>query len=161
MKSLKSTIEWLEKQLAALDNTTHDHLRKSPLWREKEDLLRSVPGIGPVTARTLLADLPELGTLDRKRVAALAGLAPFNHDSGNHAGRRRISGGRASVRGALYMACVASLRCNPLIKAFYDRLRATKPAKVALVACMRKLLTILNSMARKKAKWAPVLPVST
>jgi transposase len=161
VKSLKSTIEWLEKQLEALDKSTYDHLKRSPIWREKEDLLRSVPGVGPVTARTLLADLPELGMLDRKRIAALAGLAPFNHDSGQHTGKRRIAGGRASVRGALYMACVASLRCNPIIKAFYDRLRATKPVKVALVACMRKLLTILNSMVRKQLKWSPVLPVST
>jgi transposase len=161
VKSLKSTIEWLEKQLETLDKTTHDHLKSSSLWREKEDLLRSVPGIGPVTARTLLADLPELGTLDRKRIAALTGLAPFNHDSGQSSGKRRISGGRASVRGALYMACVASLRCNPVIKAFYDRLRATKPVKVALIACMRKLLTILNSMAKMQRKWSPVLPAST
>lgn len=161
VKSIKSTIDWLVKQLESLDKTTHDHLKKSPLWREKEDLLRSVPGVGPVTARTLLADLPELGTLDRKRIAALAGLAPFNHDSGYHSGRRHIAGGRASVRSALYMACVAALRCNPVMKAFYDRLRATKPVKVALVACMRKMLTILNSIAKKQTSWAPVLPVST
>ena len=161
VKSIRSTIQFLEKQLDSLDKTTHDHLQKSPLWKEKEDLLRSVPGIGPVTARTLLSDLPELGSLTRKRIAALVGLAPFNHDSGSHAGKRRISGGRAAVRGALYMACVASLKCNPLIKAFFDRLRATKPAKVALTACMRKMLTILNSMARTRRKWSYELPASS
>jgi transposase len=161
VKSLQDSIKFLEQQIVALDKTTHDHLKKSPLWKEKEDLLRSVPGIGPVTARTLISDLPELGKLTRKSIAALAGLAPFNHDSGSHSGKRRISGGRGAVRSALYMACVASLKCNPVIKAFFDRLRATKPAKVALVACMRKMLTILNSMARTRKKWTPELPVSS
>jgi transposase len=157
VKSIESSIDWLKKQLDALDDDIHDRLKKSPVWREKEDLLRSVPGVGPVTARTLLADLPELGTLDRKRIAALVGVAPFNHDSGHSRGKRRIAGGRASVRSALYMACVSSLRCNPVLKAFYDRLRATKPAKVALVACMRKLLTILNAMAKTTTPWTPAL----
>ncbi len=137
------------------DKDIETRLKNSPVWREKEDLLRSVPGVGPVTARTLLADLPELGTLDRKKIAALVGVAPFNHDSGHFSGKRRIAGGRASVRSALYMACVASLRCNPVLKAFYDRLVVTKPVKVALVACMRKLLTILNAMARNATSWKP------
>lgn len=158
VKSIKDSIEWLEKQLASLDETIDDRLQKSPIWRAKDNLLQSVPGIGPVTSRTLLADLPELGTLSRKAIAALVGVAPFNHDSGNSVGKRRIRGGRASVRSALYMACVASLRCNPVIKAFYDRLVKTKPVKVALTACMRKMLTILNAMARSQANWTPALP---
>lgn len=161
VKSIRRTIEFLEEQLESLDETTRAQLQKSPLWKEREDLLRSVPGIGPVTARTLISDLPELGRLTRKCIAALAGLAPFNHDSGGHTGKRRVRGGRTTVRSALYMACVASLKCNPLIKAFFDRLRATKPAKVALTACMRKMLTILNSMARTGRKWSPELPVSS
>lgn len=161
VKSLQGTIKFLEEQISALDKTTRDHLKKSPLWREKEDLLRSVPGIGPVTARTLLADLPELGKLTRKSIAALAGLAPFNRDSGGYSGKRHIHGGRGSVRSALYMACVASLKCNPVMKAFYARLRASKPAKVALVACMRKMLTILNSMARSQKRWTPELMISS
>jgi transposase len=158
--SIEKTIEWLRKQLESLDKDISDRLKKSPVWREKEDLLRSVPGVGPVTARTLLADLPELGTLDRKRIAALVGVAPFNKDSGYSSGKRRIAGGRASVRSALYMACVASLRCNPVLKALYDRLHATKPVKVALVACMRKLLTILNAIVRNATPWTPALAQS-
>lgn len=157
VSSIQASIEWLQKQLASLDNEIRKRLEASPLWREQEDLLRSVPGVGPVTARTLVVELPELGQLDRKRIAALVGVAPFNHDSGHSTGKRRIAGGRATVRSALYMACVASLRCNPVLKAFYSRLRTTKPAKVALVACMRKLLTILNSMAKTRTPWAPTL----
>jgi transposase len=157
VRSLKETIEWLSKQLEQLDRDIESRLKSSPVWRAKEDLLRSVPGVGPVTARTLLADLPELGTLDRKKIAALVGVAPFNRDSGQFSGKRRIAGGRASVRSALYMACVASLRCNPVLKALYDRLVATKPVKVALVACMRKLLTILNAMAKTRTPWNPAL----
>jgi transposase len=157
VKSIKTSIDWLGKQLESIDKDIETRLKNSPVWREKEDLLRSVPGVGPVTARTLLADLPELGNLDRKQIAALVGVAPFNRDSGHFSGKRRIAGGRASVRSALYMACVASLRCNPVLKAFYDRLVATKPVKVALVACMRKLLTILNAMARTASPWNPAL----
>lgn len=160
VESIQATIQWLQKQLESIDNEIQDQLKNSPLWREKEDLLRSVPGVGPVTARTLLVDLPELGTLDRKRIAALVGVAPFNRDSGGIRGKRRITGGRASVRSALYMACVASLRCNPVVKALYDRLHATKPVKVALVACMRKLLTILNAMVRSSTPWNPALASS-
>lgn len=160
VKSLQRHILYLEEELSSHDETTREHLEKSPMWKAKANLLRSTPGIGPVTARTLISDLPELGKLTRKRIAALAGLASFNHDSGGHTGKRRISGGRASVRAALYMACVASLKCNSVMKAFYDRLRATKPAKVALTACMRKMLTILNSMVRTGQEWSPKLPVS-
>ena len=153
MKSIEKTIEWLRKQLESLDKDISDRLDPSGA---KEDLLRSVPGVGPVFP-TLLADLPELGTLDRKRIAALVGIAPFNKDSGYSSGKRRIAGGRASVRSALYMACVASLKCNPVLKALYDRLHATKAVKVALVACMRKLLTILNAMVRNSTPWTPAL----
>jgi transposase len=160
VESIRASIKWLEQHLESIDEEIQGRLKNSPIWREKEDLLRSVPGVGPVTARTLLADLPELGTLDRKRIAALVGIAPYNHDSGNSRGKRRISGGRASVRSALYMACVASLRCNPVLKALYDRLHATKPVKVALVACMRKLLTILNAMVRTSTRWTPALASS-
>ena len=160
VESIQASIQWLEKQLESIGTDIENLLRNSPVWREKEDLLRSVPGVGPVTARTLLADLPELGTLDRKRIAALVGVAPFNRDSGTLRGKRRIAGGRASVRSALYMACVASLRCNPVLKALYDRLHASKPVKVALVACMRKLLTILNAMVRNATPWTPALASS-
>jgi transposase len=131
-------------------------LRGSPVWRAKERLLRSIPGIGPGVARTLLGELPELGTLDRGEVAALAGVAPLNQDSGQRRGKRRTWGGRASVRAALYMAVVSAIRCHPTIKPFYARLReAGKPPKVAMVACMRKLLTIANAVLRDGVLWAP------
>jgi transposase len=159
--SLQESIAWLEKQLATLDKDIGERLRASEMWREKEDLLRSGPGVGRVTAVTLLADLPELGTLDRKQIAALVGVAPFNRDSGLSRGKRRISGGRASVRSALYMACVSGIRCNPVIRAFYDHLKASKkPVKVALIACMRKLLTILNAIARDSTPWSPASAAS-
>lgn len=156
--SLQASIEGLNEQLAALDKQINDRIQRSPMWREREELLRSVPGIGPVTSRTLIGDLPELGSLDRKRIAALVGVAPFNHDSGQSQGKRRIAGGRAAVRSALYMACVAALKTNPIIRAFYRRLKATKPTKVALTACMRKILTILNAMVRTNTRWSPALP---
>jgi transposase len=129
-------------------------VQASPLWREQEDLLRSVPGIGPTTACTLVADLPELGQLDRKAIAARVGVAPLNCESGTLRGRRLVWGGRARVRTALYMATLVATRHNPLIHAFYQRLCAAgKPKKVALVACMRKLLTILNAMVRHHTPW--------
>ena len=136
--------------------------RQSPMWREKEDLLRSVPGVGPVTATTLLAELEELGRgLNRKKIAALVGVAPFNCDSGKMHGRRAIWGGRAYVRNTLYMAALAAKRYNPVIQTFYERLiQAGKRPKVALVACMRKLLTILNSMVRSGKSWRPALAQS-
>lgn len=153
---IRTTITWLEQRLQALDDDLHGRLRASPVWREQDDRLRSVPGIGPVTAVTLLAALPELGTLDRREISALVGVCPLNRDSDQYRGHRSIFGGRAVVRTALYMATVTASRCNPVIKAFYERLRAAgKPAKVALTAGMRKLLTILNAMLKAKTPWQP------
>jgi transposase len=153
---LQAHIAWLDERLAALDDTLDTTLRASPIWRERETLYRSVPGIGPVSARTLLLDLPELGTLSRQRIAALAGVAPFNCDSGTMRGRRAIWGGRAPLRATLYMATLVAVRHNPVIKAFYERLCAAgKAKKVALVACMRKLLTILNAMVKHQTPWQP------
>ena len=144
----------LQKELTEIERELDDTIRKSPIWRETEDLLKSVPGIGDATARTLLAELPELGTLDRRQIAALAGLAPFNRDSGAFRGRRMIGGGRSSVRAALYMAALTAARHNPVIAAFYQRLLAAgKAKKAALVACMRKLLTILNAILRERTPW--------
>jgi transposase len=155
---LQEHIIWLEQEVADIDQDLHQRLRNSPLWREKEDLLRSVKGIGPVTATTLLAELPELGQLNRKQIAALVGVAPFNCDSGNMHGRRAIWGGRACVRNVLYMAALSACRFNPVIRTFYDHLiQAGKLKKVALVACMRKLLTILNAMLRSGKPWQPEL----
>jgi transposase len=152
--ALDAHVVWLSQQLADLDRELDQTLWASPVWREKEDLLRSIPGIGPVVARTLLGELPELGTLDRWEVAALAGVAPLNQDSGRRQGTRRTWGGRAPVRAALYMAAVTATRCNPTIRALYIRLReGGKPAKVALVACMRKLLTIANAILRDGVPW--------
>jgi transposase len=154
--ALDAHVTWLSQQIADLDRELERTLRASPVWREKEDLLRSIPGIGPVVARTLLAELPELGTLDRQQVAALAGVAPLNQDSGQRQGKRRIWGGRAPVRAALYMAVVTAIRCNPVIRPFYHRLtEAGKPVKVALVACMRKLLTMANAILRDGVPWSP------
>jgi transposase len=153
--ALDAHVVWLSQQIAELDQELDRTLRASPVWREKEDLLRTIPGIGPVVARTLLGELPELGTLNRWEVAALAGVAPLNQDSGRHQGKRRTWGGRAPVRAALYMAAVTATRCNPTIRALYTRLRvAGKPAKVALVACMRKLLTIANAILRDATPWS-------
>lgn len=158
-KSIRDTLSHLIKQLKQIDKDLQKRIERSPAWKAKDDLLKSVPGVGKVTSLTLSIDLPELGTLDRKKIAALAGLAPLNRDSGKFVGKRRIWGGRASVRTALYMACVASLRCNPVIKALYARLTQVgrKPPKVALVACMRRLLTILNAMVREGQPWRPAL----
>ena len=156
-KNIDKHIAWLEKQLSDLDDEIDGAIRESPIWREKEDLLRTIPGVGRVTSTTLLAFLPELGTLDRKQIAALVGVAPFNRDSGRSSGHRSIWGGRAAVRSVLYMAAVAAIRCNALFKAFYARLRAAgKPAKVALTATMRKILVTLNAMARDGAPWRPL-----
>ena len=153
---LQAHITWLDQRLAALDDTLDTTLRTSPVWRERDTLYRSVPGIGPVCARTLLLELPELGTLSRQRIAALAGVAPFNRDSGTLRGQRTIWGGRAALRATLYMSTLVAVRHNPVLKAFYERLLAAgKAKKVALVACMRKLLTILNAMAKQKTLWQP------
>lgn len=144
----------LERELAEIDGEIDDHIRGSPVWRANEDLLASVPGIGKTIARTLLAELPELGTLDRRQIAALAGLAPWTRQSGQWRGRSFISGGRASVRTALFMGAMVAARCNPALKTFRDRLVAAgKPKLLALVATARKLLTILNAMIRDKQPW--------
>jgi transposase len=151
---VRAHIAWLEQELADLDADLRRRVHASPLWRTKEDLLRSVPGIGPVVATTLLAELPELGTLDRKRIAALVGLAPLNRDSGTLRGKRLVWGGRGRVRTALYMAALVAVRHNALLSAFYARLlRAGKAKKVALTACMHKLLLILNAVVRAGAPW--------
>ena len=148
-------IAWLEEELAELDRILRERVQTSPLWRKREDLLRSVPGIGPTTALTLLADLPELGRLDRKAVAALVGVAPLNCESGSWRGRRIVWGGRARVRTALYMATLVATRHNPVIRDFYARLCAAgKPKKVALIACMHKLLLILNAIMRHGTPWS-------
>lgn len=160
-KQITAHIRWLRRQIVKVDGDIDDMVRRSPLWRAKDDLLRSVPGIGETTSRTLLALLPELGTLNEKQIASLAGLAPFNRDSGTLRGRRRIWGGRARVRAALYMAAFVARRHNPILKAFYDRLRlAGKPVKVATVACMRKLLVIVNAMVRDGRAWNAMHPVA-
>jgi len=144
----------LEQELRGLDQELGDRLRQSPLWREQEDLLRGVPGVGPALTFSLLADLPELGTLSSKQVAALVGVAPLNRDSGRWRGKRVIWGGRAHVRTALYMPTVVAVRWNPVLREFYQRLvTAGKPKKVALVACMRKLLVILNAMLKHRTPW--------
>jgi transposase len=148
----------LEQELAELDQDLEQTLRQTPLWREQEDLLRSVPGVGPTLAATLIAELPELGSLDRRRIAALVGVAPLNRDSGTLRGKRTTWGGRASLRAALYMSTLVATRCNPVIRAFYQRLCAAgKPKKVALTAGMRKLLTILNAMVKHGRSWNPQL----
>jgi transposase len=154
-KRIDAHIRWLEAELKRADEDLDQSIRQSPIWREKEDLLKSVPGIGPVVSRTLLAELPELGRLNRKQIAALVGVAPLNWDSGTLRGRRAIWGGRATVRAALYMAALVASRRNSVIRDFYRRLRnAGKAPKVALVACMRKLLTILNAMIKHKTRWS-------
>lgn len=153
-REIRGHIEWLERRIVLLDEDLTRLIRATPLWRAREDLLRSVPGIGPVMSRTLLAELPELGTLSHKQLAALVGVAPLNRDSGTLRGRRTCWGGRATVRRVLYMATLVAAKWNPLIKAFYGRLRAAgKAPKVALVACMHKLLTILNAMLKHQCPW--------
>jgi transposase len=151
-------VDWLKGEIEQLEQDLDDFIRRTPLWQEKGDLLRSVPGIGDITACTLLAELPELGQLDRKEIAALVGVAPFNHDSGRFQGKRHIRGGRTSVRNTLSMATLSASRFNPVIRSFYQHLLANgKEKKVALVACMRKLLTILNAILRRQQPWSPAL----
>ena len=155
-KGLKKHIAWLEEALRRANDDIDTAVRNSPAWREQEDLLRSVPGIGPVSARTMLAELPELGTLNRKKIAALVGVAPLNRDSGTLQGTRTCWGGRARVRQALYMAALTLVRCNPVIRRTYAALRTRgKKHKVAFVACMRKLLSILTAMVRDQRRWSP------
>jgi transposase len=154
-KRIGAHIRWLEQELERANQDLDRAIEQSPICKENEEVLRSAPGIGPVTSRTLLAELPELGTLDRKQISALVGVAPFNRDSGSLKGRRSIWGGRAPVRCAMYMATLVATRRNPVIRDFYNRLTAKgKIFKVALVACMHKLLTILNSMIKHKTSWS-------
>jgi transposase len=157
-KNLRAHIAWLERALEQADTDLADAIQQSPVWREKDQLLRSVPGIGPVLTTTLLAHLPELGTLTHKQIAALVGVAPLNRDSGTLRGRRTVWGGRAHVRTALYMGAIVAARFDPAIRNFYVRLCAAgKAKKVALVACMRKLLTIINAMLKHRTSWNPGL----
>jgi len=153
-KDIKAHINWLQKRLKDLDDDLDAMLRDSPLWREKDALLQSVPGVGRVLSLALLSQLPELGHLNRRQIAALVGVAPFNCDSGTYRGRRRVWGGRGQVRTILYMATLASTRHNPVIQDFYRRLCASgKPPKVALTACMRKLLVTLNAILKTRMAW--------
>ena len=156
---IEAHIAWLERELDDLDEGLRQTLRQSPVWREKDDLLRTGPGVGEQLSLTLLAYLPGLGTLDRRQVAALVGVAPFNRDSGTLRGKRTVWGGRARVRAALYMGALVASRFNPVIRDFYQRLLAAgKPKKVALTACMRKLLIILNSMLKHRSPWPDLTP---
>jgi transposase len=154
-RGIQHHIRWLERQLGDVDHDLEATIQASPVWRATEDLLRSVPGIGPVVSRTLIGELPELGQLSRKQIAALVGVAPHARDSGTLRGKRMVWGGRAQVRAVLYMSALVATRHNPVIRTFFHRLRAAgKPAKVALTACMRKLLVILNAMVRAKKHWS-------
>ena len=157
LPALETHLAWLTAQIATVDAELADTLRASPLWHAKATLLRSIPGIGPVVTATLLGCLPELGTLSRQEAAALVGVAPMNQDSGTRTSSRHIWGGRATVRTALYQAVVSGIRHNPVLRALYQRLhgQAGKPPKVAMVACMRKLLTIANAVVRDGVPWSP------
>lgn len=160
-RSLQTNLQSLKEQLKELEQDLDDFIRQSPIWLQKDQLLQSVPGVGPLTSQSLLAWVPELGTLNRKKIAALVGLAPFNRDSGQMRGKRTVWGGRARVRPPLYMATLAACRVNPAIRAFYLRLLAVgKSKKLALTACMRKLLTILNAILKQQQPWCPPAPVN-
>jgi len=153
-KDIKTHIAWLERKLSKMNDNLADKIKNSPVWHEKDALLQSVPGVGPVLSTSLMADLPELGTLNRRQIAALVGVAPFNRDSGAFRGKRCVWGGRGRLRSTLYMATLAATRSNPAIRTFYHRLcEAGKPRKVALTACMRKLLTILNAILKSQTPW--------
>lgn len=155
-RSIEEVLKTLARQIEELDERIAHAVKSSVLWRVKDELYRTVPGVGPTVSRTLIAELPELGTLSRQKIAALVGVAPFNDDSGRRRGKRRIAGGRASLRCVLYMAALTAQRCNPSLKAFAERLRAKgKPFKVVMVALMRKLLTTLNAIARTNTPWNP------
>jgi transposase len=156
--SIQLFIDTIETEIRNLDREIKKHITKSPVWQEKADLLKSVPGIGDTTAPLLLVALPELGALNRRQIASLVGLAPMNRDSGTLRGHRTIIGGRRMVRTALYMPTMSAIRSNPLIRQFYDRLRAAgKPPKVAITACMRKLLILLNAIVRDNTPWVPYI----
>jgi len=155
-KSVEKHWEWLRKEVARIDAEIARLIAADETWRGQAERLKSVPGVGPATSAMLVAELPELGRLNRREISALVGLAPYNHDSGKLRGKRSIWGGRISVRSALYMAALTARRCNPIIRAFADRLQqAGKPFKVILTACMRKLLIILNALAKKHQAWSP------
>ena len=155
-QQLDEHLAWLDRQFDQLDKELDDLLRNSPIWRDQADVLRSAKGVGPILTATLLCGLPELGQLNHKEIAALVGVAPFNRDSGMWRGKRQIWGGHRPVRAVLYMATLTAVRTNPAVRSFYERLTsAGKLHKVALVACMRKLLTILNAMARDGRHWQP------
>lgn len=156
LKSLNAHIVWLDKRITEIDTDLTQRLRTSDVWRTKDDLLRGIPGVGAVTSLTMLAKCPELGQLNRREIAALTGVAPLAKDSGKHRGKRFVWGGRADVRAVLYMTTVSAIRFNPRIKPFAERLKqAGKPAKVVIVACMRKLLTIMNSIVKNDMPWNP------
>ena len=158
-RRIRAHVRWLEKEISRTDAELEETIEQSPTWRANEALLRSVPGVGPVLARTLLAELPELGVLSHKRLSALVGVAPLNFDSGTLRGRRMVWGGRARVRSTLYMASLSATRHNPTIRAFYERLVGSgKPKKVALIACTRKLLSILNAVMRDRVRWRSLHP---
>lgn len=153
-KNIRAHIRWLEKNLDDINKDIRKNIRKTEVWREKDDILQSFKGVGPATSASLLSDLPELGHIESKKIAALVGVAPFNCDSGRYRGRRRVWGGRSQVRRVLYMATLSAVRSNPVIHCFYNRLRqAGKSHKVAMTACMRKILTILNAMLKNQAYW--------
>jgi transposase len=157
-QNLNANIDWLQGLIRELDNELDHSIRSSPVWREKDDLLRSVPGIGPVLSAVLLSQLPELGRLDHKQIAALVGVAPFNRDSGKLRGKRTVWGGRSRVRTCLYMGALVASRCNAPIRTFHQKLLAAgKPKKLALTACMNKLLGIINAMIRSGRRWQPAL----
>lgn len=159
-KGIRKHIAWLERQLADVDAELDTRIRKSPVWAARSDLLRSVPGVGPNLSRTLIAELPELGSLTDKQIAALVGVAPRARDSGKFRGKRMIWGGRAPVRSALFMSILSATRWNPVIRLFYQRLRSQgKPGRVAQTACMRKLLVILNAMIRDGRSWDASIPL--
>lgn len=161
-KDIEVHIKWLEKRLQNVDGDLQKLIKQSDVWRVNDEILQSVPGVGPVLSLALLAGLPELGRLNRKEVAALAGVAPLNRDSGFFRGSRKIWGGRAQIRSVLYMGALTAARCNPVIRAFHQHLiaRGKKP-KVALTACMRKLLTILNVMVKNQTTWSPIYAEQT
>lgn len=158
-EQIERHIAWLQSEIEALEHEISQAIIADPIWQESAERLQSMPGVGAVTAATLVAELPELGRLNRQKITALVGLAPFNHDSGKRHGQRRIFGGRASVRTVLYMAALSAIRCNPVIRSFYQRLVAKgKAKKVAITACMRKILVILNTMAKTGQAWHPPTP---
>lgn len=159
---IQAHIAWMRQELAGLDKSLSRMIQENPVWREKDKILRSAAGVGPVLSATCISKLPELGKLNRKRIASLVGLAPLNRDSGKHRGERSIWGGRCSVRHPLYMATLSAVRYNPAIREFYERLIGCgKPKKVALIACMRKLLIVLNAMLKHRSSWSRSLPYST